>query len=62
MIHDLFQSCLTKKYLKIKFSVLCLSNIEKNVTSTHKCLKGVDTKDESELFRVTKALYQGMEV
>lgn len=56
MIHDLFQSSLTKKDLKIQFSIVCLSNNEKNVTSTHKCLKRVDTKDESELFRVIKGL------
>lgn len=51
-----FQSSLTKKDLKIKFSIVCLSNNEKNVTSARKCLKRVDTKDESELFRVIKAL------
>lgn len=56
MKHDLFQSSLTQKDLKIKFSIVCLSNNEKNVTSTHKCLKRVDTKDESELFRVIKGI------
>lgn len=35
---------------------ICLSNKEKNVTSTQKYLIRVDAKDESELFRVIKRL------
>lgn len=35
---------------------ICLRNKEKNVTSARKCLRRVDAKDESELFRVIKRL------
>lgn len=54
MIHNLFQSSLTNEDLKIKFSIVCLSNNEKNVTSTWKCLRRMDTKDGSVLFRIIK--------
>lgn len=51
MIHDLSRAA---EQRKVKFSIVCLSNNEKNVTSTRKYLRRVDTKDESEFLGLQK--------